>query len=126
MIITTFLGKIPGPVIYGALEDKYSKSHPSFAWKVCLCYFYFGFIIVIFLCIFKLREKSINNPEVKLEEQVVAVVGISSGTDANDLFRIEIPMPKKRSKTNAKKIIHENELYNFKEEEEIKSFRFSY
>ena len=62
MIISTFLGKIPGPVIYGALEDKYKDSDPSLAWRVCMWYFYFGVIIVFFLCVCKYKEVK-NNKE---------------------------------------------------------------
>ena len=46
MIVSTFLGKIPGPVIYGALEDKYLEENRALAWQICMCYFYLGVIIV--------------------------------------------------------------------------------
>ena len=96
MIISTFLGKIPGPLIYGILEDKYSKENPSLAWKICLCYFYVGFIVVILLCFFKCFEKIQENAsEVKFEDHIVNIAAISSGSDSNDMFRIEMKLPKR-------------------------------
>ena len=96
MIVSTFLGKIPGPLVYGILEDKYSKENPSLAWKICLCYFYVGFIVVILLCIFKCFEKIQENAsEVKFEDHIVNIAAISSGSDSNDMFRIEMELPKR-------------------------------
>ena len=37
--------------------------------------------------------------EVKLEDNIVNLAAISSGTDANDFFSMKIPVPKKRSKS---------------------------
>ena len=34
--------------------------------------------------------------EVKIEEQVVTIAAISSGTDANDMFSMDLPKPRKR------------------------------
>lgn len=108
MIVSTFLGKIPGPIIYGLLEDKYSKTMPSLAWRVCLSYFYVGVIVVFILCYFKYHEKiNENASEVKLEDHVIDIAAISSGTDANDQFRLDMPIPKRRSKTTYKKEMHE-------------------
>ena len=103
MIISTFLGKIPGPIIYGILEDKYSIENPSFAWKICLSYFYVGFILDILICYFKYHEEIKENAsEVKLEDQIVDIAAIGSGSDSNDPFRLKIPVPK-RSKTTYRK-----------------------
>ena len=103
MIVSTFLGKIPSPIIYGALDDKYKDNHIDFAWKFTLSYFYVGFIIIIILCYFKYHEKIIkDSSEVNIEDQVVEIAAIGSGTDANDHFSLETPVPK-RVKTVFKK-----------------------
>ena len=103
MIVSTFLGKIPGPIIYGILEDKYSEENPSLAWKICLSYFYFGFIIVIFLCFSKYYEEVKENvSKITIEEQIVDIAAIGSGTDANDRFRMKMPIPKKIKKEKKK------------------------
>ena len=99
MIVSTFLGKIPGPVIYGALEDKYLNENRALAWQICMCYFYVGVIIVFILCYFKYKEEAIKDSvEVKIEDNIVNLAAISSGTDANDFFSMKIPVPK-RSKS---------------------------
>ena len=101
IIISTFLGKIPGPVIYGALEDKFKESNPSLAWRVCMSYFYFGVIIVFFLCICKYKEGKINKDfivDIDINESIVNIAAIGSGTDTNDLFSFKMPVPK-RSQT---------------------------
>ena len=99
MIVSTFLGKIPGPVIYGALEDKYLNENRALAWQICMCYFYVGVIIVFILCYFKYKEEAIKDSvEVKIEDNIVNLAAISSGTDANDFFSMKMPVPK-RSKS---------------------------
>ena len=105
MIVSTFLGKIPGPIIYGALEDKYSSKKPDLAWKISLSYYYLGIIVAIILCIFKCKEEiEINEEkrEVTVVDQIVDVAAIGSGTDANDQFKLQVPVPK-RSKTVIKR-----------------------
>ena len=111
MIVSTFLGKIPGPVIYGALEDKYLNENRALAWQICMCYFYVGVIIVFILCYFKYKEEAIKDSvEVKLEDNIVNLAAISSGTDANDFFSMKMPVPK-RSKSMK---------YNFRIQDEDK------
>ena len=39
MLVPTFLGKIPGPMIYAVLADKYEKKNYAIAWQICICYF---------------------------------------------------------------------------------------
>ena len=98
MIVSTFLGKIPGPIIYGALEDKYSSKKPDLAWKISLSYYYLGIIVAIILCIFKCKEEiEINEEkrEVTVVDQIVDIAAIGSGTDANDQFKLPVPVPKR-------------------------------
>ena len=99
MIVSTFLGKIPGPIIYGALEDKLSEKDPSLAWKYSLSYYYIGLLIVFILCYFKYKEEVKENAsKVKIRDSVVNIAAIASGSDNNDQFRLSIT-PKIRSKT---------------------------
>ena len=108
MILSTFLGKIPGPIIYGALNDKYSKSRPYLAWRICLSTFYIGFVIVILICILKYLEKGHEEiEEVNMESQVNEIAAISSGSDSNDLFKIKMTIPKRYKSLHQKKIIFE-------------------
>ena len=112
MIVSTFLGKIPGPIIYGALEDKYSSKKPDLAWKISLSYYYLGIIVAIILCIFKCKEEiEINEEkrEVTVVDQIVDIAAIGSGTDANDQFKLQVPVPK-RSQTVCERKKNELEL----------------
>ena len=110
MIVSTFLGKIPGPIIYGALEDKYSEKNPSLAWKLSLSYYYIGVLIVLILCCFKYKEEIKENAnKVKMHERFIDIAAISSGSDSNDHFKLSNPAPKIRSKTFAK-LKKENEM----------------
>ena len=116
MIVSTFLGKIPGPIIYGILDDKFSEENPSYAWKICLSYFYFGFILCILLCYFKYFEEIKENASnITLEEQIVDFSAIGSGSDAHDQFKMEMPVPKKSKKkkeVEIPKIIHDDNENN--------------
>ena len=105
MIVSTFLGKIPSPIIYGALEDKYSSRKPDLAWKISLSYYYLGIIVAIILCIFKCKEEiEINEEkrEVTVVDQIADIAAIGSGSDVNGQFKLRVPVPK-RSKTVCKK-----------------------
>ena len=75
------------------------------AWKISLSYYYLGIIVAIILCIFKCKEKiEINeeNREVTVVDQIVDIAAIGSGTDANDQFKLQVPVPK-RSQTVIKR-----------------------
>ena len=105
MIVSTFLGKIPSPIIYGALEDKYSSKKPDLAWKISLSYYYLGIIVAIILCIFKCKEEieiHEEKREVTVVDQIADIAAIGSGSDVNGQFKLRVPVPK-RSKTVCKK-----------------------
>ena len=44
MLVSTFLGKIPGPIIYGIMADKFEKKNYALAWQICMCYFFLEFL----------------------------------------------------------------------------------
>ena len=125
MIVSTFLGKIPGPIIYGALEDKYSEKNPSFAWKLSLSYYYIGVLIVLILCCFKYKEEIKENAnKVKMHERFIDIAAISSGSDSNDHFKLSNPAPKVRSKTYAK-IKKEAEMPLFIDDEDLSISKYN-
>ena len=106
MIVSTFLGKIPGPIIYGALEDKFSESNPSLAWICSLSYYYIGLLIVFILCFYKCKKETKENAsKVTIQDSIVDIAAIGSGSDSNHHFRLSIHAPKIRSKTCSKKSI---------------------
>ena len=111
IIISTFLGKIPGPVIYGALEDEYKDSNPWLAWRLCMSYFYIGLIIVIPLCYYKYKgvEVDKDSNEVNIKDNIVDIAAISSGTGTNDLFSIKMPVPKR-----SKSVVYQSQIFNSK------------
>ena len=125
MIVSTFLGKIPGPIIYGALEDKYSEKNPSFAWKLSLSYYYIGVLIVLILCCFKYKEEIRENvSKVRIYERIIDLAAISSWSDSNDHFKLSNPAPKVRSKTYAK-IKKEAEMPLFIDDEDLSISKYN-
>lgn len=108
MLVSTFLGKIPGPIIYGVLADKYEKKNYALAWQICICYFFIGVIIIFLLCYFKIRE--VDNEEsdiIKLEENIITT--LRTFYDDNELFNIEMTRLNKRSNTFYKSKVMCNE-----------------
>lgn len=50
LLITTFLGKLIGPIIYGILNDYKKEIDSKFAWRVCVLYYISGFVLMLILC----------------------------------------------------------------------------
>ena len=97
MIFSTFLGKIPGPIIYGTLEDKYSEKKPGFAWRITLWYYFISNIFTVLLCYYKYFEEIKGDTcEVNLEDQIVDIAAIGSGSDSNAQFKLTKPVPKRK------------------------------
>ena len=100
MLVSTFLGKIIAPVIYGSIVDKYEKENYALAWQICLCYFFVGDILAFILGIFKCREKyEKDENEVKYHENIINATALGTSSDTNDLFNIGISKMNKRRKT---------------------------
>lgn len=53
MLVTTIIGKMPGPIIYGILNDRYKNTSPRLAWTCCLFYYYVGFACMMIACCFR-------------------------------------------------------------------------
>ena len=96
MLLSTFLGKISGPIIYGFLADKYEKKNYALAQQICISYFFIGVIIIFFLFYFKIREVDNEKSDIIiLEENIITTLRTFS--DENDLFNIEMARINKRS-----------------------------
>ena len=104
MLLSTFLGKIPGPIIYGFLADKYEKKNYALAWQICISYFFIGVIIIFFLFYFKIREVDNEKSDIIiLEENIITTLRTFS--DENDLFNIEMARLNKSNAFYKSKVI---------------------
>ena len=101
MIVSTFLGKIPGPIIYGALADKYEEENEALPWQICMCYFFTGVVIAFILWYFKNKEEvsEEESDKVTLEDHIVTVTAGGTTSDVNDLFNRRMSTMNKRNKT---------------------------
>jgi MFS family permease len=54
MIIITFLGNFPGPIMYGLIK-KYKSNDQTFAWKCIILYSIVGYISILFTSFFKYK-----------------------------------------------------------------------
>lgn len=99
LLITTLLGKLPGPIIYGFIHDKYQSINSTIAWKICMYYYYPGFILLVLACICKRKyileqehdDSLIKKPfkSIKGEDYVSE---FSLG-DKRDLVKVHKPIP---------------------------------
>jgi len=92
MIVSTFLGKIPGPIIYGAIADKYKNENEALPWQICMCYFFTGVIIAFILWYFKSKEEANEEEDEKvtLQDNIVTVTAAGTTSDVNDLFNMRM------------------------------------
>lgn len=47
ILFTTFLGKMPGPIVYGVINDKYKFKYPKMAWICMMLFYYVSFVFMI-------------------------------------------------------------------------------
>ena len=71
LLISTLAGNLPGPIIYGFINDKMKATNPTFAWKCTIFYFFLGFGSLILACSFRYRdlvkkEHEEKNPNVEM------------------------------------------------------------
>ena len=100
-LITNVLGKLPSPIIYGIINDKYKKENPKYAWDKSLMIFYIGAIFIYLTCLFKWR---INNKKGKFKYNVVKQTMKDAYTfNRSSLIKAEKPVPKFN---NVKKILN--------------------
>ena len=92
MIVSTCLGKIISTIIYGAIEEKYK----DLAWKICIGYYYVGTLISLILCYVKIHhEIKTGTSDAHLENHIINSIALGAGSDFNDEFRLQMPVPKK-------------------------------
>jgi hypothetical protein len=96
MLITTLLGKLPGPIIYGFLNDYFKSSDNKLAWKITLYYFYIGFIFMLLACFAvgsqdddEYNKENTFKKKVKMSDKVY--IGI--GNNNIDMVYAEKPYP---------------------------------
>ena len=91
-LITNILGKLPSPIIYGMMNDKYKDKEPKFAWNKSLMIYYIGIIFIYLACLFKwklknTKSKNLNNNDVV--EQTLKDYNLNS----SNLIKPEKPIP---------------------------------
>ena len=114
MLLTTLLGKLPGPIFYGLLNDKLKNFDSRLAWKISLGYFYIGFIFMIFACFsvgnkpdrYSLRTPLFKRKKKKIKEKMFAEIGNNNV----DLIFAEKPMPKLRVSDQQLEMKDENDI----------------
>ena len=91
-LITNVLGKLPSPIIYGLINDKYKNDDPKYAWNVSLMIYYIGAIFTYLTCFFKWRQ---NTKTTKVKTNVVKKTMKDTYTlNRSSLVRAEKPIPK--------------------------------
>lgn len=65
LLITNLGGNLPGPIVYGFLNDYFKATNPRLAWKIVMHYFTFGLIAVFFACYFRYRD--LANAEIEAD-----------------------------------------------------------
>ena len=68
LLISTLAGNLPGPIIYGFINDKMKATNPTLAWKITIFYYVLGFCSLILACSFRYsdlvkKEQEDKNPD---------------------------------------------------------------
>ena len=91
-LITNVLGKLPSPIIYGIINDKYKNEDPKYAWNKSLMLYYIGTIFAYLTCFFKWKK---NAKQVKMSNNIVKKTMKDTYTfNRSSLLRAEKPVPK--------------------------------
>ena len=94
-LITNILGKLPSPIIYGMINDKYKNEDPKYAWNKSLMIYYLGSMFIYLTCLFKWKMHEKNNKKVKLKSTNVVKQTMKDYTlNRSSLIRAEKPIPK--------------------------------
>ena len=100
-LITNILGKLPSPIIYGIINDKYKKENPKYAWNKCLMIYYLGTIFIYLTCFFKWKSSIKNKKKVKFKiNNVVERTMKDYSLNRSSLVNAEKPIPKYDNETN--------------------------
>ena len=92
-LITNIIGKLPAPIIYGLLNDKYKIKKPGYSWNRSLMIYYLCIIFIYLACFFKWKlnnkNKKKNNKEGIIEQTMKDYT-----FNRSSLIRAEKPIPK--------------------------------
>lgn len=58
ILFTTFLGKMPGPIVYGVINDIYKLEYPKMAWGCVMSIYYVSFVFMILTSVCHWRRVS--------------------------------------------------------------------
>lgn len=91
MLMTSLIGKIPGPIVYGMLNVRFKETSPCLAWRCCLFYYYIGFTCMMLACCFRwkaLSSKTNGSSESKaiLAREVSIYVDEATGLENRELI----------------------------------------
>ena len=105
-LITNILGKLPSPILYGIINDKYKNEEPKYAWNKSLMIYYLGIIFIYLTCFFKwklnIKKKVERNNDVV--EQTMKDYTLNKST----LLRAENPIPKYNNITTSSPVELDN------------------
>ena len=105
-LITNILGKLPSPIFYGIINDKYKNEEPKYAWNKSLMIYYLGIIFIYLTCFFKwklnIKKKVERNNDVV--EQTMKDYSLNKST----LLRAENPIPKYNNITTSSPVELDN------------------
>jgi MFS family permease len=90
-LITNVLGKLPSPIVYGIINDKYKNEDPKFAWNTSLATYYIGTVFIYLTCFFKWR---MNSRKSKSKNNVVQKTMKYVHLNKSRLVKAEKPIPK--------------------------------
>ena len=100
-LITNILGKLPSPIIYGLINDKYKKEEPKYAWNKSLMIYYLGTIFIYLTCYFKWKTSGKTKKKVKLKSDNIVEQTMKDYTlNRSSLVNAEKPIPKYDNETN--------------------------
>ena len=65
LLFSNLCGNLPGPVVYGFINDRMKATNPRFAWKCVMFYYFVGFAATLLGCSFRYRDLSRKEEEKK-------------------------------------------------------------
>ena len=92
-LINNILGKLPSPIIYGMMNDRFKDKDPKYAWDKSLMIYYIGIIFIYLACLFKWKLNNIKNKNIK-KNDIVEQTLKDYNLNQNNFIKPEKPIPK--------------------------------